>query len=144
MSGHHHDHHDGHEHHHHHHLPISDHEVTFEALLVWYHKVFAKYGHMVLLHHDQHLGQRVKIVAYAVSIHQLHKAIDLKLKVVHSKDKKRDLEIMHGKLTRLRDIALEHFKIEHADLVERIENVRAMSPLRSAASRMYSSRSPAY
>ena len=65
--------------------------TTIDGLKKWYAKKFEMYGWLLLAKEHGHL---YKILSFNSSVKQLYHDIELRLKSVHDKDNKKDLEIM--------------------------------------------------
>lgn len=112
--------------------------MTFKAICKAYEKVFKQYGHVAVAHH---FGDRAITIAYGVKLMRVHRAIAEKIAAVHDVDKKADLKIMHENIDALKHIILEHFKLRHEDLVERVELARqTLQSARAGATRPASPR----
>jgi hypothetical protein len=95
--------------------------MTYHGICKRYGKIFKKYGWVSVAHHN---GDRGATIAYGVELVRLHHAIKLKMAQVRDVDKKADLQIMHDNLDKLKEIIMEHFKLRHEDIVERVEHTR--------------------
>ena len=76
--------------------------TTFEGLHHWHHKMFEKFGWMILAKNEavnndngkvrKHMTEKIK--CYLHSIERLHNALEEKIKEVHEEDRKNDLGVL--------------------------------------------------
>lgn len=72
---------------------------TCEHLEKWYKKSFKKMGWMVLAKHENNIES---IECYMHGLHKLCSALKTKINQIHNPDKRRDLQIMHDNVIKLK------------------------------------------
>ena len=98
--------------------------TTIDGLKNWYAKKFEMYGWLLLA--KEH-GNLYKILNFNSSVKQLYHDIEHRLKTVHDKDNKKDLEIMLQNL----EVLCKAMKKDHNLRARSVSPVRSKSPVRS-------------
>jgi hypothetical protein len=81
-------------------------DTTFDGLQKWYACEFKKIGYIILA---KERGELDRVTEYITCLKRLHRNIHARMKIIHDKDRKCDLEIMCHNLCILMDHANKDF-----------------------------------